>query len=90
MFNRWLLSKEGIESTRSTVDKQPMHTFPVERKFCKNVVERRIDTVIFLAKRTLAFRGSNKIHGSPLNGDFLCLFELLMKRDPVLNKLKKG
>ena len=89
MFNRWLLSEEDIKSTRSTVDKQPMHTFSVERKFCKNVVERRIDIVIFLAKRTLTFRGSNKIYGSPLNGDFLNLFEQLMKRNPVLNELKK-
>ena len=51
-------------------------------------MERLVGLVIFLAKRNLAFRGSNKILSSPPIGHFLELFELLTKRDPVLNELQ--
>ena len=43
---------------------------------------------IFLGERNLAFRGSDETLGSPQNGNILGLFELLAKRDPVLNKLQ--
>ena len=35
----------------------------------------------------LYIRGSSERLGSPNNGNFLRLFELLTKRDPVLNEL---
>ena len=54
----------------------------------KNVLERLIDIVIFLAEKNLAFRESDEVLGSPHNGNFLGLFELLAKRDPVLMELK--
>ena len=65
-----------------------MEIFFSERTFWRNVLERLIDIVIFLAKRNLAFKGSNEVLGSPHNGNFLKLFELLAKRDPVLMELK--
>ena len=61
-----------------------MEIFPSERTFLRNVLERLIDIVIFLAERNLAFRGSDEVLGSPHNGNFLELFQLLTKRDPVL------
>ena len=51
-------------------------------------MERLIDIVIFLGERNLAFRGSDETQGLPQNGNFLGLFELLVKRDPVLNELQ--
>ena len=36
----------------------------------------------------MVFRGSNEILGPSHNGNFLGLFELLTKRDPVLNELQ--
>ena len=82
-----MLLREGIRS-HSTVDKQEMEIFLLERTFWRNVLKRLIDIVIFLAERNLAFRGSDKVLGSPYNGNFLGLFELLAKRDPVLMELK--
>ena len=82
-----MLLREGIRS-HSTVDKQEMEIFLLEETFWRNVLERLIDIVIFLAERNLAFRGSDKVLGSPHKGNFLGLFELLAKRDPVLMKLK--
>ena len=67
---------------------QEMQLFLNERSFWRNVLERLIDIVIFLSERNLAFRGSNEILGSPQNGNFLGLFELLAKRDSVLSELK--
>ena len=51
-------------------------------------MERLIDIVIFLAEKNLAFRESDAVLGSPHNGNFLVLYELLAKRDPVLIELK--
>ena len=47
-------------SPRSTVDRQATQVFLAQRTFRRNVLERLIDIVISLAKRNLAFRGSNK------------------------------
>ena len=51
-------------------------------------MERLIDIVIFVAEKNLVCRESDKVLGSPHNGNFLGLFELLAKRDPVLIELK--
>ena len=51
-------------------------------------MERLIDIVIFLAEKNLAFRESDEVLVSPHNGNFLGLFKLLAKRDPVLMELK--
>ena len=86
-FSQWMLLKEGIRE-QSTIDIQDMQLFLNERSFWRNVLERLIDIVIVFFERNLAFRGSNKILGSPQNGNFLELFELLAKRDSVLSELK--
>ena len=65
-----------------------MQIFLAERTIWRNVLARLIDIVIFLAERNLAFRGSNETLDLLHNGDFLGLFELLAKRDPVLNDLQ--
>ena len=82
-----MLLREGIRS-HSIVDKQEMEIFLSERTFWRNVLERLIDIVIFLAERNLAFRRSDEVLDSPHNGNFLGLFELLAKRDPLLMELK--
>ena len=86
-FSQWMLLKEGIRE-QSTIDMQEMQLFLNERSFWRNELERLINIVIFSSKRNLAFRGSNKILGSPQNGNFLGLFELLAKRDSVSSELK--
>ena len=43
---------------------------------------------MFLSERNLAFRGSEAVLGSPHNGNFLGIFELLARRDPILKELQ--
>ena len=43
---------------------------------------------MFLLERNLAFRGSEEVLGSPYNGNFLGIFKLLAKRDPILKELQ--
>ena len=65
-----------------------MQIFLAERTFWRNVLKRLIDILMFLAKRNLAFRGLNETRGSPHDGNFLGLFELLAKRNSFLNQLQ--
>jgi len=80
--------KEGINND-SSIDKQEMQLFLKERQFWRDVLEGLTDIIKFLPERNLAFRGSEEVLGSPHNRNFLGLFELLAKRDPVLNELQK-
>ena len=60
-----------------------------EREFWIAVIERLIDIVILLSERNLAFRGSNETLGLSSNGNFLGVFQLCAKRDPILRELKE-
>jgi len=45
------------------------------------------DIILFMAKRGIAFFGSNQTTGEDIhNGNFLGIVELLSKYDPVLNE----
>ena len=81
------VSAEGIRNS-STIDKREMNIFFNERRFWRNVLERLIDIALFLSERNLAFRGSEEVLGSPHNGNFLGIFELLARRDPILEELQ--
>ncbi|XP_046597644.1 zinc finger MYM-type protein 1-like [Neodiprion lecontei] len=43
-----------------------------------------VSTIKFIAERGLAFRGDNQIVGSPRNGNFLGILELLAEYEPIL------
>ena len=73
----------------AAIDEQEMAALFRERQFWRDVVERLIDNVVFLAERQLAFRGSDDSLGCQSNGNFLELFELMAKRDPVLQELHR-
>ena len=85
--SQWMLPAEGIRNS-STIDKRKMNIFFNERRFWRNVLERLIDIALFLSERNLAFRGSEEVLGSPHNGNFLGIFELLARRDPILKELQ--
>ena len=85
--SQWMLLAEGIRNL-STIDKREMNIFFNERRFWRNVLERLIDIALFLSERNLAFRGSEEVLGSPHNGNFLGIFELLARRDPILKELQ--
>ena len=82
-----MLLAEGIRNS-STIDKREMNIFFNERRFWRNVLERLIDIALFLSERNLAFIGSEEVLGSPHNGSFLGIFELLARRDPILKELQ--
>ena len=87
-FNAWMDLLRGIKK-QSTVDQMELQQLMKEREFWRAVIERLIDIVILLSERNLAFRGSNETLGSSSNGNFLGVFELCAKRDPILRELKE-
>ncbi|CAM1308648.1 Uncharacterised protein r2_g1872 [Pycnogonum litorale] len=67
-----------------TLDSQLEKHMKKEQEYWRHVLERVIAVVCTLAERGLAFRGSNEKFGSPHNGNFLGLLELIALFDPVL------
>lgn len=60
-----------------------------EKNYYRKLLKRVFSVVVFMAKRGLPFRGDNNIIGSPHNGNFLGLIELLAEYDEFLkNHLK--
>lgn len=57
--------------------------------YWRNVLERIVADIKFLALRGLPFHGDNEIVGSPNNGNYLGCMELFSEFDPLLaNHLK--
>ena len=52
--------------------------------YCNQILQRVISTIKFIAERGLAFRGDNEIVGSPHNGNYLGILELLSEYDTFL------
>lgn len=48
------------------------------------MLKRVVSTVMFLSQRGLAFLGTVESFGSPNNGNFLGILELLAEYDPFL------
>ncbi|KAG8172635.1 hypothetical protein JTE90_001703 [Oedothorax gibbosus] len=55
-----------------------------ERDYWRNVLQRVVEVVKFIAKRGLSFFGDNETLGSNQNGNFLGMLELLSQFDPFL------
>ena len=51
-----------------------------------NILKRRVSLTRLNAERRLAFRGADKIVGSPTNGNFLGILELIAEYDKFLAK----
>ena len=58
----------------------------------KNVLNRVVNVITFLATRNLAFRGSEKKIVSQTNGNYLGIIELISLYDPFLAEhfIKRG
>jgi hypothetical protein len=52
--------------------------------YWRNVLQRVVSVITFIAERGLAFRGDNETVGSPRNGNFLGIIELLGQYDTFL------
>ena len=77
-----------IYSTRhretGLMNSELIRQFQQEQSYWRQVVERMIAVIKFLATRGLAFRGENEKIGSERNGNYLGILELLGKFDPFL------
>lgn len=61
-------------------------TQQVERleHYWRSVLKRVVNVIQFIAERGLAFRGDNELVGSPRNGNFLGILELIAQYDDFL------
>jgi hypothetical protein len=71
--------------TSGRVDEQLQMQLEEEKQYWRSVLKRVVAVTTFLCERGLAFRGDNEILGSPHNGNFMGMIELLAKFDPFLN-----
>ena len=55
-----------------------------EKQYWREVLRRVVSVIKFLGERGLAFRGNDEMPGSPLNGNYLGILELLSQFDPFL------
>ncbi|CAN0925948.1 Zinc finger MYM-type protein 1 [Linum grandiflorum] len=75
-----------ILQKNQTIDKVAQKEFEKEQCHRRNVLLRIISMVKFLAKRNIAFRGSNEKLFENSNGNFLGLVEMLNEFDPVIQE----
>lgn len=68
----------------STVDAGHLKQHQLELQYWRDVLQRVVSIIKFLAERGLAFRGSNEVFGSASNGNYLGIMELLAEYDPFL------
>ena len=69
-----------------TIDKTAQRLIEKEKDHWKNVLKRIVSIVKFLAKHSLAFRGSNEKLYQNSNGNFLGLIEMLAEFDPIIQE----
>ena len=68
------------------IDARLAKQMKAHEKYWYSVLERTSEVIRFLSERGLAFRGSNEIIGSPNNGNYLGIIELLSKFYPFLEQ----
>jgi len=73
-----------IRATGATVDSDLLKQIDGERQYWREVLRRVVSVIKFLGERGLAFRGNDELLGSPHNGNYLGILELLSQFDPFL------
>jgi len=66
-------------SSRGRVDSCLQQQTDREIDYWRSVLSRVVEVIKFLAERGLAFRGDDEVIGSPNNGNFLGILELISK-----------
>lgn len=72
------------------VDQKLMEQLEEETTYWEKVLDRIIEVIKFLAERGLPLRGTDEKLGSPHNGNYLGVLELLAKFDPFLQEHLKN
>jgi len=57
-----------------------------QTKYWQSILKRAVSVIKFIAERGLAFRGNDQIIGSPANGNYLGMVELLTEFNPFLTE----
>lgn len=68
----------------NTLDASILHQERTEMQYWRQVLQRVVSAVKFLASRGLAFRGTDEHFGSSKNGNYLGVLELISEYDPFL------
>lgn len=68
----------------SRIDKELVKQMESEIEYWTEILKRIVAVIRFLAERGLPFRGTNEVIGSPDNGNYLGIIELLAQFDPLL------
>ena len=72
------------QQTVGRVDSQLANDIIREEEYWRQVLKRVVAVVQFISERGLAFRGDDETIGSPNNGNFLGILEVIAKFDPFL------
>ena len=78
------LSAASFKTKNARVDYSFLVQIDKEKVYWRAVLKRVVALVKFLCERGLPLRGGNKVFGSPQNGNFLGLLELLVQFDNFL------
>lgn len=79
-----MLALHSRSKDTGRIDSDLMKQIDAERQYWRDVLRRVVAVIQFLGERGLAFRGNDEQLGSPHNGNFLGIIELLAKFDPFL------
>ena len=71
-------------ANQGTVDSELKKQLNVECEYWRQVLQRVVSVVRFLAERGLAFRGRSHKFGDGNNGNYLGCMELISEFDPFL------
>ncbi|XP_074314594.1 uncharacterized protein LOC141649817 [Silene latifolia] len=81
----WYDLRERVKKNK-TIDKVAKKKMKKEKDHWKNLLQRVIYVVEFLAKHNLPFRGKKQRLYQKNNGNFLGLIEMLAKFDPIIQE----
>ena len=74
------------KSNKGTIDKELKEQATKNQQYYYNILTRVVAAIKFLAQRGLPLRGHDEKWGSPQNGNFMGLMELISEFDPFLKE----
>ena len=82
--HRDAMSAICLRKSSCQIDKALIEQFEKDVNYWNQVFQRTVSVIKFLCVRGLAFRGKDELVGSPHNGNYLGLLELISQHDPFL------